>query len=270
MKAEEYRQTLAALLRAQLAGEGEPLDEYLAAHSNLPSPAANFTLLHATVDVLTAALRQGNEAVWDLLARWAAVPATEAPANHPREFLPFAAALANGAIGAEFPAYFDAALARLRQQAGDPRWRTREMVAAGLQALARVRFPDLWYHLHDWVDGGDFLALRAVAAALAEPDLVADKEIAQAALGLHAEILARVQATPAAARKSPEFRALRQGLGYTLSVVATGVPKETFALLRAWATIPDRDVRYIIRENLQKARLRRFSEQYTEYKSLTV
>ncbi len=118
MKAEEDRQTLAALLRAQPAGEGEPPDELPAAQGDLSGPAADFTLLHATADVLMAALRQG--------------------------------------------------------------------------------------------------------------------------------------------------------LGYTLSIAAIGVPKEKCALLRAWVAGLDPDVRHIIEEHLRQSRLRRLCEQYPECKSLTV
>lgn len=264
----EHGEAITSLLRVQLAGGDHPLDDYLAANSNLPGPAANFALLHAAVDALVAALGDGRAEVWALLERWASLPPAEAPANHPREFLPFAAALAHGVAGARMEEYFVPALARLRGQARDPRWRTREMVAQGLQALARARFEDLWYHLHDWVDGGDYLEMRAVAAGLAEPDLVADEEIARAALGLHAEILANVQAASAADRRTWEFRALRQGLGYTLSVVATGVPAQALPMLRAWSASSDADVRWILRENLKKQRLRRLAQAQPAYAGL--
>jgi hypothetical protein len=87
-------------------------------------------------------------------------------------------------------------------------------------------------------------------------------------LGLHAEILAKVQAASAADRRTWEFRALRQGLGYTLSVVATGVPAAALALLRAWSTSPDPDVRWILRENLKKKRRRGLAQAHPAYADL--
>jgi hypothetical protein len=141
---QEYARVLPVLLRPALVGEPEPLENYLADHSNLPGPAGNFTLLHSLADLLVSEAVAGHEtAVWDLLERWASLSPDIAPANSPPEFLPFAAALAHGLIGAAREDYFGPAIDRLRAQARDPRWRTREMVAQGLQALARARFGDL-------------------------------------------------------------------------------------------------------------------------------
>jgi hypothetical protein len=131
--------------------------------------------------------------------------------------------------------------------------------------MARVCFDDLWYFLFDLVDGGEALEMRASAAAVAEPDLVADKQQAQNALGLHAEILAKVAATPAEARRSDAFKSLRQGLGYTLSVVIAGNPAPGAALMRAWAGSKDPDIQWILKENLKKKRLLRVIAEHPEY-----
>lgn len=255
MGKEEYAPLLPGLLDAQLAGAGTPLDTFLAANSNLPGPAANFNLLFALADLLVERARTDGATIWSLLERWSSLPPAEVPANDPREFLPLAAALGHGAIAAALPEFWEPALARLREQARDPRWRTREMVARGLQAIARVRFDDLWYFLFDLVDWGHPLEMRAAAAAVAEPDLLVNRERARGALGLHAEILAKVATAPAEARRTADFKSLRQGLGYTLSVVVAALPETGFALMRAWTGSPDADVRWILRENLKKNRL---------------
>lgn len=255
MSKDEYAALLPGLLEARLARQSRALDDYLAANSKLPGPAANFTLLHALVDQVVERARLDGASVWALLEEWAGLPVETAPANDPREFMPFAAALAHGSIAAVLPEYWEPALARLRTQARDPRWRTREMVAQGLQAMARVRLHDLWYYLFMLGFGGDPLEMRAAAATVAEPDIMEDTEHARAALGLHGEILAKLAAIPSESRRSDAFRALRLGLGYTLSVVVAAIPDKGFALMRAWTSVSDPDVRWILKENLKKNRL---------------
>lgn len=254
---DQYAETIALLLDDQLAGCGLPLDAYLVENSHLPGPAANFPLLWGLADALVGVFARREEAVWGLLDRWSAVPIAEAPPNDPREFLPFAAAYVHGRIGAAVPAYWRPALERLRRQARDPRWRTREMVAQGLQAMLRVDFATACAELEAWVVGGDLLEMRAAVAALAEPDLMASEEQARRALNLHTAVLTTVAAISREARRTDEFRALRQGLGYTLSVVVAGLPDEGWPVLRAQAASSDADVRWIVRENLKKNRLLR-------------
>ncbi|MHB9090829.1 MAG: hypothetical protein ACYC7H_05370, partial [Chloroflexota bacterium] len=239
----------------QLAGDGMPLDDYLMANSRLPGPRGNLELIYALGALLAERARSEGGAIWDLLGRWAETPVKSAPANSPREFLPAAAAYAHGVTAAALPERWQAALTRLRQQACDQRWRTREMVAQGLQAMARANLDELWYYLFDLADVGDPLEMRAAAATVAEPDLLTTVEAARSALALHAEILAKVAEWPAGDRRSESFRALRQGLGYTLSVVVAAAPREGFAYLAATAQVPDADIRWILRENLGKARL---------------
>ncbi|MHB1417524.1 MAG: hypothetical protein ACYC1C_19935 [Chloroflexota bacterium] len=251
------------LLSTQLATPGLPFDDYLVAHSHLPGPAANLSLLYAAAEVLQGSLREGRAEVWDLLGCWSRLSLAEAPVNDPREFLPALAALAHGTIGAAIEGYWDPALVRLQGQARDSRWRTREMVGHGLLAMALQDGPRMGRELGIWVEQGDLLEMRAVAAAVADPRFVADRGNAEIALALHEGIMARLRELPPAARRTEEFRALRKGLGYTLSVVAVGIPGPTFALLGEWCRLADRDVRWIVKENLKKDRLRRASPEET-------
>lgn len=50
---------------------------------------------------------------------------------------------------------------------------------------------------------------------------------------------------------------LRQGLGFSLSVVVAASPQEGFGLLRRLAAVPDRDLAWVLRSNLGKGRLAR-------------
>ncbi len=262
MAAEATHALLSDLLRQEFAGPDEPLAAYIAEHSNLPGPAGNLTLAHQVARVFGSAASPRPQPVWDLLARWASLPLTVAPVNSPREMLPAVAALARGVVGAALPEWRPLALEALRRQAGDSRWRTRELVAQGLQALLRVDFWNTEEALAGWVADGEALEMRAAVAALAEPDLLADGRQASAALSLHRTVLDRLLSFSQEARRGESFRTLRQGLGYSLSVVVVGAPAEGFLALRALATTPDADARWVVKENLKKARLRRaFAEE---------
>ena len=253
------------LLWAELAGDGRPLEDHLVANSHLPGPAGNLPLAHAIAAALARAADQEPERAWQFLARWAHVPAEEAPANHPREMLPAVAALARGAVAAALPAYREAALSGLRQQARDQRWRTRELVAQGLQALLRTDFVTTSTALAEWVHGGDYLEMRAAAAGVAEPSILATRHHALAALALQAETINRLLAAPEQDRRGGSFRVLRQGLGYSLSVVVAAAPVEGFDALQGLAAIQDADLRWILKENLKKRRTLRILETHPEY-----
>ena len=88
---------------------------------------------------------------------------------------------------------------------------------------------------------------------VAEPSLLKDPEIVAAALRMHRGILDR--AVAAANRKDEEFKVLRKGLGYTLSVVVCALPREGFDLMRRLVETGDSDLRWIVEQNLKKNRL---------------
>ena len=139
----------------------------------------------------------------------------------------------------------------------------------GLQRMLRANAPALLDDLRGWVRNGSWLEVRAALAALAEPDLIANPKLARFALELHDVALERLAAVPATARRSEGFVAFRKGMGYTWSVVVAGLPEEGFAAMRRWAKeapgTGDRDVRWVLKENLKKGRLsRRYGEQVAE------
>ena len=58
-------------------------------------------------------------------------------------------------------------------------------------------------------------------------------------------------------RTSEDFLALRKGLGYCWSVAVAALPDEGKRLMEKWLVDTDKDVRWIMRENLKKNRLAR-------------
>jgi hypothetical protein len=56
-------------------------------------------------------------------------------------------------------------------------------------------------------------------------------------------------------RKGDEFIALRKGLGYCWSVAVVASPAYGKELLEKWIVSEDKDIRWIIKENIRKNRL---------------
>jgi hypothetical protein len=129
----------------------------------------------------------------------------------------------------------------------------------GLQDLLSRQRDTTVPELEDWVEGGSWLTMRAAVAGVAEPDLLAEPDLAEMAFRLHRKTLIRVYT--AGERQSEAFRALRKALGYTLGLVVAALPAIGFEYLRQLATLDDQDIRWIVRENLRKSRL---EKQYPE------
>jgi hypothetical protein len=141
----------------------------------------------------------------------------------------------------------------LKELANDSRWRTREAVAMGIQKLVEKQSQKTLKVLESWIDKNEWLAMRAVAAGVAEPALLRDEPTAKGALALHRRIFAHILATKE--RKSDEFKTLRQALGYSLSVVVCAIPKEGFEYIQQLIDSQDTDILWVIKENLKKNRL---------------
>ena len=244
-KTADYRAILRAL------DDWEP---YLLRESGLPGPRGNLELAQAVAG-------EGDRA---LFVRYAAYTAAQAPVNSPTEFLAFCGVVGLGRLLAEGEADL---LEPLRRHASDPRWRVREAVAMALQRLGDADMERLIAAMEDWSTGTP-LEQRAAAAALCKPRLLGRPEHARAALNILDRITASV--TAAADRRSPEFQALRKGLGYCWSVAVVALPAEGKALMEKWLASADPDVRWIMRENLKKARLARMDASWVRASSALV
>lgn len=210
-------------------------EPYLRAHSNLPGPRGNLELLEAV----------GDEASVDRLFTLAASD---------DEFLAACGAAGLGRVVAEGTPSAEDALARMRELADDPRWRVREGVAMGLQRIGDADGRRLLAILGAWATG-TLLQRRAVVAGICEPRLLREPVVAQAAVELLDAITASLLAEPD--RRDPDVRVLRQALGYGWSVAIVEAPASGKAAFERLADSDEADARWIVRENLGKARLRR-------------
>jgi hypothetical protein len=158
-------------------------------------------------------------------------------------------------------------MSRLKELASDPRWRTREGVAMAIQNMIEKQPQKTLREIEGWVENSNWLAMRAVAAGVAEPALLKDEQTVKSAFGLHKKIIAKIIAVQE--RKSAEFKTLKQGLGYSLSVVTYAIPREGFEYMRQLIDKQDAGVLWIVKENLKKNRLiKNFPEEVASIKEL--
>ncbi len=249
--------------KALSSGDPSALEEYLTENSNLPGPRMNLSLVEAFADAIGEILAEPEppEAQLEgLLDRWAAMSPEEAPGDDPREILPAAAILAYGQAAVSRPEWWEAEIAKLRKAASDPRWRMHEMVAAALQRVLNADWERTCNELFGWLHEEHPLVMRAAVAAVAEPGLLTDDTRGMNTLSLQALATGCFARLPTENRRDEAVRTLRQALGYTVSVAVAAVPEAGFGLLEKMAASPDKDVRWIVRENLKKARLKPWAD----------
>ena len=269
-KRDAHLQTLKNLLDQFVkTGSEQELVDYVLSNSNLPGPRANLELADAFPEALGEIAQKESHKCWALCMRMLELTAEEAPVNNPEEFVPFCGAVGIGSIGSLQTSFFDQAIVTLRGFAKDSRWRMREAVRIGLQRLAKTRARDTLTMMEGWIDEGDWLEMRAIVATVAYPTLLENEELANWALSLHRKIFDLVLETQD--RKSEQFRVMRKALGYTLSVVVRALPREGFEFMAQLIDSQDKDIKWILRENLKKKRLQEnYPSEVAEIKNLLV
>jgi hypothetical protein len=238
-KIDTYRQTLKML---------EDWDTFLLKESGLPGPRANLELVQAVAD-------EGNLA---LFQRYLMLGPEQAPANSPQVFLPVCGIVGLGRLLAEGQIEH---LETLRRYATDPRWRIREGVSMALQRLGDRDMAQLIAAVKPWSQGTP-LEQRAAAAALCEPRLLRVAEHARAVLHILDEITGLLVIIED--RKNDPFQTLRKGLGYCWSVAVAALPEAGKPLMEKWLVSGDKDIEWIMRENLKKNRLARMDAPWVE------
>ncbi len=226
----------------------EDWDRYLLLESKLPGPRANLELARAVAE-------EGDR---EKFFRYLTFDPEKAPVNSQEEFLAFCGVLGLGRLLAEGDRE---ALKPLREHASDPRWRIREAVAFALQRLGAVDMDALLEEMRRWIQGSLF-ERRAAVVALCEPDLIRDEPRATSAL----EILDSVTSSllQVEDRNTEAFRVLRKGLAFCWSVAVAALPASGKRLMERWIAHEDRDVRWIMQQNLKKKRLIRLDSAWVE------
>jgi hypothetical protein len=216
-------------------------EQHLLSHSGLPGPRGNLELM----DIASAVSDR------DDVVRWSRLGPDEAPENTPGVFLACVGIVGLGRIVAGGDRSF---IPALRLAANDPRWRVREAVAMALQAWGDVDVGGLVDELETWDDGTP-LEGRAIMAGLCEPRLLRDRPTVARLLDILDRLTESVRT--AADPRSNGVRVLRQALGYGWSVAVAADPEIGLPAFERLRADPNPDVRWIVRENLGKARLAR-------------
>ncbi len=224
-------------------------DEYLRANSGLPGPRANLPLGDAVAVV-------GDESIFRHLLTYNAVIA---PTNTSGEFLAFCGTVGFGKLLIE---HHPDALEVLRASANDPRWRVREGAAIALQHFGDHDFTRLIDLISCWSIGTPY-EQRAAAAALCEPRLLKNPTEVSRVLDILDAITATIPTVTN--RKADDFIALRKGLAYCWSVAVVALPEQGKPLMEKWLASTDKDIRWLMRENLKKDRLKRMDAELVRH-----
>jgi len=236
-KVDGYREKLRTL---------QDWDEFLLQESGLPGPRGNIELAHAVA-------KEGDRARFE---RYRSYGPEEAPVNSPFEFLAFCGVLGLGELLAQGER---AVVDTLRFYASDPRWRSREAVAQALQIWGDADMDALLQEMEAWSEGNP-LEQRA---ALCEPRLLDQPDRAERVLRILDRITGSLQRLED--RKSWQFQALRKGLAYCWSVAVAAHPELGKRIIEPWFTANDRDVRWIMKQNLRKKRLERMDDEWVQH-----
>jgi len=210
---------------------------FLREHSGLPGPRGNLELVQAAADI-------GDE---PRFREWISVGGGSRPTD---EFLGICGIVGIGRLAAEGRTEL---VDELLAYASDPRWRVREAVAMALQRVGDRDTALLFRIVREWAEGTGY-AQRAAIAAVSEPRLLKTAEASRAAVDLVDRVTSRLEES--GERRSDEFRVLRQALAYCWSVVVACSPSYGRPRMERWLGSCDSDVRWILRQNLRKARLR--------------
>ena len=238
-KVEEYKKIL---------GKSADWDRYLLEESRLPGPRANLELAEAVAE----------EGDLDRFRRYLAYGDGVAPYGSALEFLPVCGVIGLGRVLSE--GRLDM-LEDLRSYASDPRWRVREGVAMALQRFGDKDMDGLLQEMEKWSQGNP-LERRAAAAALCEPRLLKKTEYAQRVLELLDRITKDILLEEH--RRTDDFIALRKALGYCWSVAVVAAPEAGKKMMEKWFADQDKDLQWIMKENLRENRLQKLDKEWTE------
>ena len=203
--------------------------------SGLPGPRGNLELAYAVAE------EGSKKQVKQFLS-------FQAEENTPEVFLVFCGVIGLGKLAANDPKLFD----HLRKYASDPRWRIREAVATGLQLVGDQDMDLLLKEMQTW-SKGNWYEKRATAAALAEPRLLKQSEYAKKVLQVLNELTKSME--NADGPRDEAFKVLRQAMGYCWSVGVAALPESGKPMMEKWLNSPDKDIHWVMKENLKKNRL---------------
>lgn len=223
-------------------------DAFLLEESGLPGPRANLELVEAVAML-------GNE---ETFLRYISYTPEKAKINSKEEFLALCGTVGLGRLIKEGKKEY---LKTLKLLASDSRWRVREGVAMALQLYGEGYMSELIIEMQQWAEGSQF-EQRAAAAALCEPKLLKNKQDTVLVLQILDRITSSIEAVKD--RKSDEFNTLKKGMAYCWSVAICEAMEVGKSMFEPWLESKDKDVIWILKENLKKNRLIKIDKNWVE------
>jgi hypothetical protein len=128
-----------------------------------------------------------------------------------------------------------------------------------LQRVGDAGIDFLHREMTEW-SKGNLLEKRAAIAGLCEPRLLASNKIT----GLVLDILDDVTSSiiDLKDKENETFEVLRKGLAYCWSVAVAAYPEKGKKLMEKWTKSKDKDIAWIMKENLKKNRLLKMDKQW--------
>ncbi|MEJ2568512.1 MAG: hypothetical protein P8Z50_06550 [candidate division WOR-3 bacterium] len=213
----------------------EKLEEFIIENSNLPGPRGNLELAFALAEIYDNL---------DILLKWLEITKDQADANDPKSFPAFCAAVCLGKI---YTKTKDKKLISILQKLStDRRWRLREAIAFGFQAIGENNFNDLKSIFSEWIKKSNNLEKRAILVSLAHPKFLNEENV-KFCFEITDTVLKEMD-------RENDFDVLKKGLSFTISVFAVPNPDFGFKFIKKWIG-KDKDIDKIMKENLKKNRL---------------
>lgn len=221
-------------------------DAYLLGESGLPGPRGNLELARAFAEI-------GNE---KLIREYIKIKPDEAPVDSAKVFLTFCGVVGLGTLVNRGKKEY---LKDIRHFASDSRWRIREAVAMAIQRIGDAEI-NLALHEAKELSVGNLLEKRAAAAALCEPRLLKTEIITAMVLDILNDITTSIVGLHC--EKDEDFNVLKKGLGYCWSVAVVANPTKGKNLMEKWIQTKDKNVLWIMKENLKKNRLTKSDKEW--------
>jgi len=130
-----------------------------------------------------------------------------------------------------------------------------------LQIFGEEHMDELIKEMEVWAKGNCY-EKRAAVAALCEPKLLKQKEQVSKVLQVLDSITCSIKEITD--RKDEPFIALKKGLAYCWSVAIVAFPDEGKQRFERLLDLDDKDINWIIKENLKKERLKKMDQEWTE------
>ncbi len=252
--------TLSSLVERALTGNQRPLEFYLRENGRLSGARVNLDLANDVAYLLAAVVTQRSVSVRALINYFFTNERKGGASSTPVEFVTLCGIIAAGACASVEASWREDTFTLLYGYADSSHLRIRGGVASAYRHLLTAAPEETGERLISLAREGSYFQQCAAIVTMDEQHLLYIPTVLATALQLQRLALEHVHAAPPPARKRKDFYALRQALGYMLSVITVVAPEEGFALMRESATWNDPDITWILRENLKKKRLAKFTE----------